>query len=82
MINASNLTTEQLFSLGHRLALRVEQRMTAPHMSGGLQYGWDWPTAGVLYPYLVGRFNELKREAKLRTAAAGLDNPSQLLSKG
>lgn len=69
-----NLSNELLVKLALRAFQNIDNAMTRsgedshnPYGFGGaLSYGWDMPTAGMIFPRLVNRYYALKDEAQRR----------------
>jgi hypothetical protein len=57
--------------LGVRVYDKIQGKMESIGWNA-LRYGWDWPTARVLYPCLTTRHAAIRSEVVRRARAAGL----------
>jgi len=66
----SKLADKSVVALGARVFTRIQDKMWSLGWDAN-RYGWDWPTAFVLHPRLVNRYNALRGEASRRSSVAG-----------
>lgn len=68
------LPDQILYRIARRNFTKVSIRMTSPYM-GYQPFGWDWPTARMLYPLQVRHADRCKAELQRRAELAGANWP-------
>lgn len=66
------MPTPALWIMRTRAFARVERAMTHDVPANALIFGWDWPTAFVLWPRLVRSYEAVKGELRRRFKESGL----------